>query len=302
MADSPLKEEDMENLIIAIITQSLTFIPLAFGISISYRLLRATDMTLDGSFVLGAAVFAKLVTLGISPAFAGIVALLAGSSAGIMVSLIQRGGRVDPLLAGVLATFILTSVNLALMGRPNINLLSQHTLLSSAFARSDLDGWMLVAAYCAAFCGLSCLLLRTRFGLILRALGDNPRLLQTLGSSVEYYRMAGFAFTNTLAAASGILMAQTVGYADIGMGFGMTLTGIGAIILGQQLLSAIIKTSRIRVATEFSACLLGVILYFFAINGLLHLDINPVYLKMILGCMLIIFLRTAVRPDARSFA
>src|ERR1700722_17639226 len=113
----------------AAVTQSLTFLPLALGITISYRLLRATDMTLDGSFVVGAAVFARLLTLGFSPLFACVIALMSGSMAGIMVSLIQKGGRVDPLLAGVLATFILTSANLIIMGRPNINLLSQHTLV-----------------------------------------------------------------------------------------------------------------------------------------------------------------------------
>lgn len=284
----------MFSLLFAIATQSLTFLPLALGISVSYTILRATDMTLDGSFVLGAAVFAKLVSLGYSPTFAGIAALGSGALAGIMVSLIQRGGRVDPLLAGVLATFILASGNLVLMGRPNINLLSQPTLLSSAFAKSDTAGWLLVAGFCLFFCIITCLMVASRLGLTLRALGDNPQLLQRLGKNVEGYRMFGFAFTNTLAAASGCLTAQIVGYADIGMGFGMTLTGIGAIILGQQIIRFLIKKDALRMTTEFLACLLGVLLYFFAINLLLRMDVNPVYLKMILGLVLIFFLRTAM--------
>jgi putative ABC transport system permease protein len=214
-----------------------------------------------------------------------------------MVSLIQKEGRVDPLLAGVLATFVLTSGNLVLMGRPNINLLNQTTLLSAAFTKSDLYGWMLVAVYSFSLCVMTCLLLRTRFGLILRALGDNPHLLQRLGNPIECYRLAGFALSNTLAASSGILTAQTVGYADIGMGFGMTLTGIGAIILGKQLFATFKKTLTMRIGTEFLSCLLGVILYFFAINGLLRLDIDPIYLKMILGIMLIVFLRTAIHSN-----
>src|ERR1700730_1862047 len=123
----------MLDLITITITQSIPFLLLAFGISVSYTILRATDMTLDGSFVLGAAIFARLVTLGVSPIIAGLCAVLAGALAGVMVSLIQRGGRVDPLLAGVLASFILASGNLILMGKPNINLLSQSTLLSGAF-------------------------------------------------------------------------------------------------------------------------------------------------------------------------
>jgi putative tryptophan/tyrosine transport system permease protein len=286
----------MSSIFYAIVTQVITFMPLALGISISYRLLRATDMTLDGSFVLGAAVFAHLVTLGVAPTLAGICALFAGSCAGVMVSLIQQGGRVDPLLAGVLATFILTSGNLLIMGRPNINLLSQHTLVSNAFASSDSYGWMVTGLYALIFCLLSCLLIRTRFGLMLRALGDNPTLLKKLGHRVELYRCAGFAFTNTLAAGAGMLTAQTVGYADVSMGFGMTLTGIGAIILGQQMLRAIKPVPYLRTLLEFGACIIGVISYFFAVNVLLRFDIDPVYLKMLLGLVLILFLRSALRP------
>lgn len=287
----------MFTLLLAIATQSLTFLPLALGISVSYNILRATDMTLDGSFVLGAAVFARLVTLGFSPEVAGMCSLLSGALAGVMVSLIQRGGRVDPLLAGVLATFILASGNLILMGKPNLNLLSETTLLSGAFAKGAIYGWGLVALFCLFFCVLTCLLISSRLGLTLRALGDNQKLLHRLGKNVEGYRMTGFAFTNSLAAAGGCLTAQTVGYADIGMGFGMTLTGIGAIILGQQIIRIVIKNLSLRVASEFMACFFGVLLYFFAINTLLRLDVNPIYLKMVLGLILILFLRAATNSS-----
>lgn len=283
----------MLTLLFAVGTQSLTFLPLALGISISYTVLRATDMTLDGSFVLGAAVFAKLVSSGISPTVAGCAALIAGALAGVLVSTIQRGGRVDPLLAGVLATFILASGNLILMGKPNINLLAETTLLSAAFVKSDLLGWALVALFCAILCSIACLLMSSRFGLTLRALGDNPNLLHRLGKNIEAYRTMGFALTNMLAASAGCLTAQTVGYADIGMGFGMTLTGIGAIILGQQIIRFVAKRVTTRTLMEFFACLLGVLLYFFAINTLLQFEINPIYIKMVLGFVLIFFLRAA---------
>ncbi len=281
-------------------TQSLTFLPLAVGITVSYRLLRATDMTLDGSFVVGAAVFARLITLGFSPVAASLCALFSGGLAGVMVSLIQKGGRVDPLLAGVLATFILTSANLIIMGRPNINLLSQHTLVSDAFIKSDISGWLQIGMFSAGLCLLSYLLVRTRFGLMLRALGDNPERLKKLGNPLELYRVAGFAFTNSLAAAAGILTAQTVGYADVSMGFGMTLTGIGAIILGQQILSLFVRSQTVRALGEFAACFLGVFTYFSALSILLRLDLDPMYLKMMLGLILIAFLRTAANPNQKK--
>jgi len=288
----------MFDLLIVVITQSIPFLLLAFGISISYHILRATDMTIDGSFVIGAAVFARLVSLGYSPYLSALVALLCGAMAGLLTAFIQRGGKVDSLLAGVLATFILSSVNLVIMGKPNIGLLSANTLVSSAFAHSDLYGWLLTAAYSLAICLIVYCVLRSRIGLSLRAFGDNPNLLKRMGKNVENYRMVGFALTNTLAAAAGCLTAQTIGYADIGMGFGMTLTGIGSIILGQHILRRFYKKSHFRATAEFFACLIGVILYFFSLNFLLRMDVDPVYLKMILGLLLIVFLRAAVKPSS----
>ena len=291
----------MDTIIYAVLTQSLTFLPLALGISVSYTMLRATDMTLDGSFVLGAGVFARLVTLGYSPIVASIFALIAGCLGGVMVSLIQRGGKVDPLLAGILATFILISGNLALMGRPNISLLSSPTLFSKVFASSDLLGWTLVGAVSLTLCVLICILLRTKLGLSLRALGDNPSFLKRLGKPVETLRMVGFGLTNLLAAAAGLLTAQTVGYADITMGTGMTLTGIGAILLGDQLFRLCFKQQFMRIYAEFVACLLGVLLYFFTMNILLRFDVDPVYLKMLLGLILIVFLRGAAKAKSVEY-
>lgn len=284
----------MLSLIIVVITQAIPFILLAFGISISYHILRATDMTIDGSFVIGAAVFARLISMGHTPALSASVALFCGACAGLLTAFIQRGGRVDSLLAGVLATFILSSVNLIIMGKPNISLLSSDTLVSAAFNKSDLAGWLVTAAYSLSLCFIVYCILRSRIGLTLRAFGDNPVLLKRMGKHIERYRMIGFALTNMLAAAAGCLTAQVVGYADVGMGFGMTLTGIGSIILGQHILRRLYKTNYFRATAEFFSCLIGVLLYFFSLNLLLRLDINPVYLKMILGLLLIVFLRASV--------
>jgi len=286
----------MEILLYSVMTQLVMFMPLALGVSISYTVLRATDMTLDGSFVLGAGVFAKLTTLGIPPFLSALIALISGAMAGIMVSLIQRGGKIDPLLAGIIAAFILVSINLIVMGKPNISLLSSNTLLSFAFNKSDLYGYTITGLYCITICFIAAILLNSKFGLVLRGLGDNPSLLKRLGKPVEFYRSLGFAFTNALSAASGILTSQVVGYADTSMGLGMTLTGIGAIILGQQVLKLFTNTSSIRILGELSACLIGSSIYFAAMNILLRMNVNPVYLKMILGFVLIIFLRAALRP------
>lgn len=283
------------DLLFAIFTQFLPFFPLAIGISTSYTLLRATDLSLDGSFVLGAVVFARLISLGISPVVASIIALLGGAIVGSFVSFIQKGGRVDPLLAGVLVVFILTSLNLILLGKPNVSLLNAHTLFSSAFQKSLLSGWSLVFFVTFIITLFSFIMLHSRFGLLLRALGDNAQVMTRMGYPVEIIRTAGFSFTNLLASASGIITAQIYGYADIGMGLGVTLTGICTILIGQQFVKFFLsgaKQIQYRNATDFISCLCGVFLYFTAVNVLLRFDMNPVYLKMVLGLTLIVFLRS----------
>lgn len=284
------------------ITQSLPFLPLALAIYISFHLMKATDMTLDGSFVAGAGVFAKSISLGIDPLLAGAAAIIAGICTGILVATMQRHQKIDALLAGVLATFILSSGNLIIMGQPNINLLSQTTLLSSAFAISDGYGYALVALIVTLVCGSALLLLLSPFGLRLRAFGDNPRLFTRYGFAIERYRCLGFAFTNSLAAIAGCLTAQTVGYADINMGLGMTLTGLGAIIVGQQLTLRFLKHAYLRSGFEFLACLVGVFVYFCLMNSLLRLGVDPLYLKILLGLLLIFFLRAGFSLPSRGKA
>ncbi len=286
---------NMFNFLFATISQSIPFLPLALAIYVSFNLLKATDMTLDGSFVAGAGVFAHAIVLGFSPIIAALVGMIAGVLTGCMVASFQRHQRIDALLAGILATFILTGLNLVVMGRPNISLLNQTTLLSQAFAKSDGQGYLETAIYCGFICLFFILLLKSRLGLRLRAFGDNPNQLARLGFSIEKYRLLGFAITNCLAACAGCLTAQTVSYADVNMGFGVTLTGLGAIILGQEIFTNALHRRYLRASLEFLACLIGVIFYFAAINTLLRLEIDPVYVKIILGFILVLFLRASAR-------
>ncbi len=287
-------------LLLATLTQSLTLIPLALGINLSYTILRATDMTIDGSFVLGAGVFAQLVTMGFSPYLAFAAALLCGALAGSFTAFLQNGGKVDPLLAGILSSFILYSVNMAIMGRPNINLLTTPTLFSTAFGHGNVLGWLSVALLIGLFVIAFYALLQSRLGLCLRAFGDNAALLSRQGYNVTYLRISGFGLNNLLAAASGAITAQIIGYADIGMGVGMTLVGIGAIILGQHILLPFIKKHYLRAGSELLAAFIGIALYFFILNSLLRLNINPIYLKLLLGVLLALFLRTATQKTRLS--
>lgn len=286
----------MSDFIFTVASQLVTFLPLALAIFISFRLMRATDMTLDGSFVLGASIFARLIELSVSPIIATLCAVVGGMLAGLGVSLMQYRQKIDSLLAGILATYILTSLNLLIMSRPNISLIGKITLFSSAFSISDASGYTEVALVSSAIFLFVMLLLRSRFGLLLKAFGDNPGLLKSMGKSVELYRAKGFMLTNGLSAMAGCMTAQTVGYADVGMGFGMTLTGLAAIILGAQLVQPVRGKKiflRYQLMIDLLASLMGITLYFFLMNTLLRFDVNPLYLKMILGGALIFCLRMA---------
>jgi putative ABC transport system permease protein len=259
-----------------ILSQSLLFLPLALGIFLSYRVLRCTDLTVDGSFVLGAAVFARTSVAGADALLAQLAALAAGAAIGLVVSIVQR--RVQPLLAGILLLFVLHSVNLQVMGRPNISLLGVACLPHSFVALAVL-GTVLIAALYA--------LLRSRAGLLLRAFGNNPRLIKQQGHSQDILRAAGLMLSNAMVAGCGALTAQVNGYADVQMGFGMVMIGIGTVVLGQQCIQHLYRPARFRPLLELCGCFLGVLLYFSALHGFLALGFDPLYLKMLIGVSLI---------------
>jgi putative tryptophan/tyrosine transport system permease protein len=274
------------DIIFSVLTQGLLFFPLVLGIYISYIILQTTDMTIDGSFVLGAGVFARLATNDIHPVISMFVAVLAGVMAGILVSAIQAKNKVNSLIAGILALFILYSFNLVLMGRPNISLLGHATL-----------SWNAIAGIVLVLTILVGLLVVSRFGMVLRAFGENQNLLKKLGKSVELYRFTGLALSNALVALCGALTAQVNGYADIGMGFGVTLTGIGAVVIGRHLVALIPQKHSFSIRHELGGCFLGVSLYFLAINLFLSMGINTLHIKMLLGIILVFLLRSTIRQQ-----
>jgi putative tryptophan/tyrosine transport system permease protein len=262
------------------LSQSVLFLPLALGVYLSYVILRATDLTVDGSFVLGAAIFARLLASGISHPLAFLTAGVGGVLAGLGVSLIQFKGRINSLLAGILALFMLYSINFDVMGKPNISLYG---------LQMDHD-WSYIIVAVSAIVLLLGLLLTSRYGLLLRAFGDHAFLLKRLGHRIEFYRFSGFALSNLLVAWCGAMTAEINGYADLGMGFGMALTGIGTVVIGRQILKPLYQQHRYLIYLEFFACILGVFLYFLAINLFLAWGVNPINLKLLLGIILIIFL------------
>lgn len=278
------------DILIGSLAQSLLFFPLALGIYISYVILRATDLTVDGSFVLGAAIFGHLLIVWPHPLMAFLLAGVGGILAGIGVSIIQFKGRINSLLAGILALFMLYSINFNVMGKPNISLFDAISL-GSIFGKNTMTGnWLFVGIFVLIAIILLSLFLVSRFGLVMRAFGDHQQLLKRLGHRIEFYRFFGFALSNALVAWCGALTAEINGYADLSMGFGMALTGIGAVVIGRQILKPFYRGHGFVLPLELGACALGVFLYFLAINLFLMWGVNPINLKLLLGLVLVFFL------------
>jgi len=244
--------------------QGLVYGIAALGIFISYRVLRFPDLTVDGSFVTGAAIASSLVVSGgFDPAVTLVLAFLAGALAGTVTGVLHTRLGIADLLAGVLSMIMLYSINLRIMGRPSISLLRVETvtrgisegipLLGSAALLVVMAGAVLVTKLLLDF------FLRTEVGLALRATGDNPRMVTAQGIDPRRMKVLGLALSNGLVALSGALVAQYSGFADIGMGVGTIVTGLAAVIIGGSLIR-----SR-RVGWMTASVLLGSLIYRLAV-------------------------------------
>ncbi len=281
----------------SILTQSLLFFPLTLGIYFSYRILQITDLTVEGSFVLGAAIFARLISLSIDPYTASIIAIIGGILSGFFVASLQKKGKISPLIAGILALFMLYSINFQILGQPNISLLGKHTLIGNLQYTNPFLMWSVVGALAIGLSGAIYMLLKSRFGYVFRGYGFNQNLIKKLGHSVMTYRFLGLALSNCLAAICGIFTCQVNGYTDINMGLGMTLTGIGTVVIGIEIVHFFNKKrDEFLPFLEIFCCFLGVVLYFTVVYTLLRLNISPVNLKLFIGLILVLFLRMRRSP------
>jgi putative ABC transport system permease protein len=291
----------MENIIITAFQQMLLFLPLAFGMYLTYCVMSTTDLTVEATFVLGAAIFARLVTVYDHTTFAVIAAIALPSLAGLAVAMMRKFARIDSLIASVLAIYMLYTINFTVMGRPNINLLNTSLVLLNDQHTHPVLVWGGITLGMLLLGALLVAILHGRFGLLLRAIGINESLAKMLGEPCFLLTIIGLMLSNSLSALSGILTAQIDGYADIGMGTGMALTAIGAMMIGMTVFRRHLA-QHFNAAYDLLACAFGVMVYFVVLNGLLYFDVNPIYLKLLMGLMLVFFLSGAVRGHKKGVA
>lgn len=267
--------------------QGFAYALVALGIALTFRVLAFPDLTVDGSFPLGAAVTARLLVEGVHPAAAVVAAPLAGFLAGCATGLLNTRLKINSLLAGILVMTILYSVNLRIMGRANIQLLSRPTVFSPFEALEvsrfvPVIGFFVVVALAAKL--LTDLFLHTEYGLALRATGDNEQMIRSLGLNTDNATVLGLGLSNALVALSGALVAQDQGFGDVGMGIGMIVAGLASIIIGEALLS---PRTIFRLTL---AALVGSVVYRLIIALGLRLGLAPTDLKMATGVMVILAL------------
>lgn len=213
---------------------------MALGVLISFRILDFPDLTADGSFPLGGAVAGVAIVAGVNPWLACVYGMMAGAVAGIVTAWLNVKMGILHLLAGILVMTALYSVNLRIMGAPNLSLLGEPTVFTP-FISGDNGVWVRVLIAGAVVVVAKLLLdwfFGTQTGLAMRATGSNPKMAQAQGINTPVMIILGMAISNGLIALSGALFVQTQGGADISIGIGTIVVGLAAVIIGETVLTA----------------------------------------------------------------
>lgn len=264
--------------------QGLAYALVALGIVISFRILAFPDLTVDGSFPLGAAVVARLITEGVPPVYSIFVAVLAGFLAGCCTGFLNTKLKINSLLAGILMMTVLYSVNLRIMGRSNIQLLTVNTFLTP-LENLEINRFVpIIAFFFVVSVGikvLSDMFFHTQLGFAMRATGDNEQMIRSLGVNTDHMTILGLGISNAYVALSGALVSQDQGFSDVGMGIGMIVAGLASIIIGE----AMVGKKTVKRMTL--AAILGSIIYKLIISIGLRLGLAPTDLKLATGVMVI---------------
>lgn len=245
-----------------IFMEGLIYGIMALSVFITFRVLDFADMTVDGSFPLGSALMAVLLTAGMNPFLAIAFSFLAGSAAGAVTAVIHSKLKIPGLLAGILTMTMLYSVNLRIMSnRANLSLLKVDTLFKSIaeLAGPAISGELAVLAFLALATGailvLTNVFFHTDFGLTLGALGSNQQMIASQGMNPEVIKLIGISLANGLVGVSGALAAMYQGFADVNSGTGTVVAGLASVMIGEFLL----RSNRIELLTL--RVVLGSILY-----------------------------------------
>ena len=278
-----------------IFVEGLIYGIMVLGVFITFRILDFPDLTVDGSFPMGAALMAICILKGYHLWLALLIAFVGGLAAGVVTALIHNKLKVPHLLAGILTMTMLYSVNIRILGnRANIPLMKQETILTqivnwtSGVIPRDYAILIFFILALLVIKGLLDLFFRTDLGLTLGALGNNQQMVISQGVNPEMLKIIGVGLSNGLVAVSGAFTAQYQGFADVGLGQGIIISGLASVMIGEFIL----KSNRIGILT------LRVILGSIVFKGIMYLgryygyyiNMTPNDLKLLTGLLIIISL------------
>lgn len=289
---------------ITIIEQGLIYGILALGVYITYKILDFPDLTTDGSFPLGAAVTAALISRGVNPYLTLPIAFAAGALAGVCTGLIHVKGRVRDLLSGIIMMTALWTINLRIAGTSNVPLFSKETIFKNSFLEKLLPeamqpyGTLIVIVILAAVTKLILdFYMKSKSGFLLRAVGDNEKLVTALARDQGNVKILGLAIANGLVALSGCIFCQEERVFEISMGTGAVVIGLASVIIGTSLF----RNMTFMKAT--TAVVIGSVLYK-ACTAVAMRNFEPQDMKLITAALFLIVLlismerRKKVKIDA----
>lgn len=280
------------------ILQAFCFSALAVGIFISMKIFNIPDITTDGSFTLGGVVTATLLLADAPASLALPLVMLAGAFAGAATGFIHTKLQVNPLLAGILVMTALYSINLTLMGRSNIPLLSFPTLFSSWMLLENLNHntFVILGAVVALLVLIIGYVLKTDFGIAMRATGNSETMIRALGVNTNRMKIVGLALANSLTAVSGYLITQFQGFADINMGIGIVIVGLGSVIIGETLIRWFAVKS---VWVNLTLVITGALLFQLVLAFTLSIGIDANLLKLVTAAFVLLIVSL---PRVLSFS
>ncbi len=256
------------------------------GVYFTFRAINFPDLTVDGTFPLGAAVAASLIIKDVNPWIATICATFAGAFAGFITGYLHVRWKILGLLAGILTMTALYSINLRIMGRPNIAILTEPTIF--VFLKGANSSLFMITIIIILIVALLYRFLASQLGLALRAIGINPKVSPSYGINVGKMTLIGLALSNSLVALAGALFTQAHGFADISMGTGTLITGLASVIIGESIFH------KQNILITLISCVIGSILYriviALALNtqiaGLKASDLNLITAALVVVAML----------------
>lgn len=285
----------MGDLVISTVAQGLMWSMLAIGVFLSFRVLDVPDMTCEGSFPLGAAIAASLISAGASPLWAVLGAMAGGILAGSVTGVLYTKLKIPAILSGILTMIALYSINLHVMGKANISLLRADTIFSLTagifYVSPSVASFIVPTLFILIIAVFIYWFFGTELGMCIRATGDNPQMVRAQGVDTDSMIILGLCLSNGLIGLCGAVVAQNNGFADVGMGIGTIVIGLASVIIGEVILGADSFSSSLM------AVILGSVIYRIVIAVVLYLGMPPNDLKLFTAIIVMIALALPLIKD-----